>query len=165
MLHDLTIDDPERLGQAAHPSNRGLLWPSRVFASALLVMCLGCVDESSDTPSVSLVELTDSSFQQEVIEANQPMLVEFWAPWCQPCLEMERTMEKVAEEFSGRARVARMRIDENPVTVSAFSVQAPPTVIVFRDGEIIKRRYGKQSEEELAALLSNSFLGRKSEGK
>lgn len=151
------VDEQHRHGQAPFHESGGLFWLGRALVCVFLVVSLGCRERASDPPPVALVELTDANFQEEVIEANQPVLVEFWAPWCEPCLAMAPAMEKVAQEFSGRATVARIRIDENSATASTYNVEAPPAVIVFRDGQVFKRRHGKQAAEELVALLAESL--------
>ncbi len=117
----------------------------------------GCRWESAEPPTSVIVELTDANFQREVIETEQPVLVEFWAPWCEPCVDMMPAMEQVAHEFSGRAKVGKLRIDENEDIASTFDVQSPPAVIVFRNGAIFKRRSGKQTESELQSLLAESL--------
>lgn len=151
------IDDQRRCGHASHQTTGGVLCSYQPIATVLLLLSVGCHDAASDLSSLMLIELTDANFQQEVVQANQPVLVEFWAPWCQPCLEMVPDVEKVAARFSGRAKVARIRIDENPATASAYNVDKPPAVIVFRDGELVKRRHGKQTAEDLVALVSASL--------
>jgi thioredoxin 1 len=157
LVRDRIIDEQNRLGRAAHPLSGGLPWPSLAVALFLLVPSLGCMQEDGNSASIPIVELTDANFRQEVTGAKQPVLVEFWAPWCEPCLEMVPDMEKVAKDFNGRIGVARIRIDENPSTASTYNVNAPPVVIVFREGEVFKRRHGRQSAEELAALLREAL--------
>lgn len=151
------ILENEQRDRASRQSNDGLLCPACAAAIGLLMFSVGCHGRSADQRTTSIVELTDANFQQEVIEAEQPVLVEFWAPWCQPCVEMMPAMEQVAQEFSGRAKVGKLRIDDNDATSSAFGVESPPTIIIFRDGKEFKRRHGKQSKDSLAGLLSASL--------
>jgi len=124
---------------------------------ALVVLSIGCRNVASDSSSTSVIELTDESFQREVVEARQPVLVEFWAPWCKPCLEMEPEIEQLADELSGRVKVARLNIAGAPDTAASVDVSAPPVFILFRDGEVVKRRSGKQTKSALRELISDAF--------
>tara|TARA_R110002096_G_scaffold285154_2_gene478992 strand:- start:707 stop:1114 length:408 start_codon:yes stop_codon:yes gene_type:complete len=130
-------------------------WQIWLLAFNLLFFYIGCHGEASTTPATNIVELTDDNFQSEVLASKQPVLVEFWAPWCRPCVEMSPIVESIAQEFSGKAKVYRMRIDSNFRTLAAFDVESPPYLILFRDGNVIKRRSGKQTERELRDLLTN----------
>lgn len=122
-----------------------------------LALAIGCQGQFGDDPSSAIIELTDANFQREVLESKQLVLVEFWAPWCQPCLEMTPAIEQIAREFSGRAKVGRLRVDEHQELSSTFDVQSPPAVVVFRDGQVFKRRTGKQSEQDLRDLIAGSL--------
>ena len=122
-----------------------------------LALFAGCQGNSDARPPSAVVDLTDATFHQEVLQSRQPVLVEFWAPWCQPCLEMQPAIEQLARDFRGKAKVARINIDDSAETAAAFDVHSPPVVIVFRDGEILKRRSGMQSKRALWELLSSSL--------
>ncbi|WP_425399019.1 thioredoxin family protein [Aeoliella sp.] len=130
-----------------------------IVAIVSLALELGCLQEYEGAASDDIVDVTDANFQQEVLQVNEPVLVEFWAPWCQPCREMEPAIELIAQAFSGRVKVAKMRIDENPGTVAAYKVDSPPAVIVFCNGKVYKRRLGRQDAEGLKALLSDLLTG------
>jgi thioredoxin 1 len=80
-------------------------------------------------------ELTDETFEQEVIAAEQPVVVDFWAPWCGPCKTIEPILAGLAEAHAGRVEFTRMNIDENPATASRYGVLSIPTVILFEGGE------------------------------
>ena len=124
---------------------------------ALVVLSIGCRDVVSNSASSAVVELTDESFQREVIEARQPVLVEFWAPWCQPCLEMQPAVEQLANELRGRVKVCRINIDDAPDVARSYDVNAPPVFLLFRDGDVMKRRSGKQTKSALRELISDAF--------
>jgi thioredoxin 1 len=141
--------------QVTRPNSSGL--PVLFYAVALLICALmpGCQNAASDPSYSSLPEVTDSNFQQSVLEADQPVLVEFWAPWCRPCIEMIPLLEEVSEQFAGRVRILRIRIDENPATAAEYEIDAPPAFLLFRQGKLLKRRLGKQSKTRLTNLLSS----------
>lgn len=120
----------------------------------LVVLSIGCRDVVSNSSSTAVVELTEASFNHEVMESDRPVLVEFWAPWCQPCLEMQPAIEQLADDFRGQVKVARLNIDENPDVAASLDVNSPPVIVLFRDGQIIKRRSGKQTSSALRELIS-----------
>ena len=102
-----------------------------------------------------ILEITDSNFQTEVLESKQPVLVDFWAPWCGPCLRLAPTIEEIAGEFAGRVRVGKLNTDDNTVTPSKYSIQGIPTVILFKGGEAVDRQVGLVPKERLVTLLNS----------
>lgn len=88
------------------------------------------------------VHVSDSSFKKTVLRSDVPVLVDFWAPWCAPCRTIAPFIDKLADEFAGQVKVVKLNVDENPRTAQQFSVQSIPTVIVFRNGEVLERRVG-----------------------
>ncbi len=88
------------------------------------------------------VTVTDATFDRVIREANVPVVVDFWAPWCGPCHMIAPALEALAKEFAGRLLVAKLNVDENPVTASRFGVMSIPTLIVFRNGEPVDRIVG-----------------------
>ena len=80
----------------------------------------------------AISEVTDNSFQAEVLEADTPVLVDFWAPWCGPCRAVAPMLEALAGERAGKLKIAKLNVDENPRSAARFQVQAIPTMIVFR---------------------------------
>lgn len=129
----------------------GLRWTGLLLSLASLA---GCAHEPDGATVSAVVELTEASFHSEVMESDRPVLVEFWAPWCRSCLEMQPAIEQLARDLRGQVKVARLNIDEYPDTAASLGVNAPPVIIVFRDGKVIKRRSGRQNEHALRELIS-----------
>ena len=101
-----------------------------------------------------IAELSDANFAQEVLQASQPVLVDFWAPWCGPCRQITPVIEQLAEENMGSAKVLKVNIDENPQTAQQLNVMSIPTLIVFKDGQEARRFVGVQSKARLQDALN-----------
>jgi len=99
------------------------------------------------------MEFTDQNFDQEVIKSDKPTLVDFWAPWCGPCQMMGPIVEELATELGDKAKIGKLNVDENPVTAQNFTVMSIPTVIIFKDGKVVKKFVGVQSKEVLKEEL------------
>jgi thioredoxin 1 len=104
--------------------------------------------------SENVQEFTDANFDGEVLQADVPVLVDFWAEWCMPCRMLAPAIEQVADEFAGRAKVGKMDTDANMETSVKYGISAIPTVILFKDGDVAKKFVGLTSKDELAAALS-----------
>jgi len=97
------------------------------------------------------VTLTDENFQQEVINSDKPVLVDFWASWCGPCLALGPTIEQLADEYQGRVKVGKLNVDENPAVAQRFGIRSIPTLLVFEGGQVVDQSVGlvpKQALEE-----------------
>lgn len=99
------------------------------------------------------LQITDSTFEKEIINGSGPVLVDFWAEWCGPCHTIAPVLEELAEEYQGRLRVAKVNVDENPETPAQFGVRGIPTLILFEDGELKETLVGVQPKSQLAELL------------
>ena len=98
-------------------------------------------------------EVSDASFEQEVVAASEPVLVDFWAPWCGPCRMIAPSVEAVAKEYAGRARVVKINVDENPSVSQRYGIKGIPTLILFRSGKEEERVVGATSREALSRLI------------
>ena len=99
------------------------------------------------------VTVTDSSFKQEVLDADVPVLVDFWASWCSPCKMIAPIVEELAGEYDGRVKFGKVDVDANPVTPGMFGIMSIPTLIVFRAGKPEERIVGYQPKQALKAKL------------
>jgi thioredoxin 1 len=92
---------------------------------------------------------TDQNFDQEVIKSEKTVLVDFWAPWCGPCQMMGPIIEELAKEIGDKAKVGKLNVDENPMTAQNFSVMSIPTIMIFKNGKMVKQLVGVQFKEAL----------------
>ena len=99
------------------------------------------------------IEISDSTFEDEVLEAEGPILVDFWAEWCGPCKVIGPVVEELAGEFEGRVRVGKLDVDANPNAMNAYQVFSIPTLILFKDGEPVERIVGVTSKAKLAQAM------------
>jgi thioredoxin 1 len=88
------------------------------------------------------LEVTDSTFEQEVLQSAQPVLVDFWAVWCGPCRAVAPIVEELAGEYAGKLKVMKLDVDDNPRTAMAYGVQSIPTLLIFKDGKPAERIVG-----------------------
>jgi thioredoxin 1 len=98
--------------------------------------------------------ITDANFTDEVEGSSLPFLLDLWAAWCGPCRMIAPIVEQLAVEFAGRARVGKLDVDANKRTAARFQVQSIPTLLIFKDGQVVDQIVGLQSKEALAARLS-----------
>ena len=100
-------------------------------------------------------EFTDSSFKIEVLESDQPVLVDFWAAWCGPCHAVGPTIEELADQYDGTVKVGKLNIDENPQATSGFGIRSIPAVLLFKDGKVVERWVGVQPKERYQQALQH----------
>lgn len=100
---------------------------------------------------------TDATFDQLVTQSNVPVLVDFWAPWCAPCLMLGPVLEEVADEYAGRAKIVKINVDEEHLVAATIGVGSIPTIALFKDGEVKKTLIGARPKEEFTALLENAL--------
>ena len=103
----------------------------------------------------SYLTLTDENFQSEVMESDLPVLVDFWAPWCGPCVAMGPVIEALAEEFAGKAKIAKLNVDDNPATAGKFAIRSIPTILIFNQGNLVDGAVGVVSKSALREKLNS----------
>ncbi|MCH8168421.1 MAG: thioredoxin, partial [Proteobacteria bacterium] len=91
---------------------------------------------------MATMAVTDSSFDADVLGADVPVVVDFWAEWCGPCKQISPALEEIAAEMGGKIRVAKVNIDDNPESPSRYGIRGIPTLLIFKDGELIDRKVG-----------------------
>lgn len=106
--------------------------------------------------SEHVTEFTDDNFEAEVLKSSEPVLVDFWAEWCQPCRILAPTIDELAGEFSGRVKVGKVDTDNNRDVSFKYGISAIPTVILFKGGEVVEKFVGLTKKDDLAAALEKA---------
>jgi thioredoxin 1 len=103
--------------------------------------------------SENVAEVNDANFEQDVLQSDQPVLVDFWAAWCAPCRMLSPTVEAVAEKYAGNARVVKINVDENPAVSQRFGIKGIPTLILFKGGKEEERVVGATSKDAISRMI------------
>ena len=109
---------------------------------------------NSATSSKNVRVLTGANFQTEVLEAKEPVLVDFWAVWCGPCKAIAPIVSQLADEFKGRAKVGKVDVDAETTLAKQYNISAIPTLLVFKDGKVVEQIVGLRGKDELRTLLA-----------
>ncbi len=99
------------------------------------------------------IELTEENFTSEVLEADIPVMIDFWAPWCGPCNMVSPIVESLANKYEGKIKVAKVNLDESPALASEYGVRSIPAIFIFNNGQVAERTVGVQPEDALAAMI------------
>lgn len=99
------------------------------------------------------VELTDKNFKTEVLDDSGVVLVDFWAPWCGPCRMVGPIIDELASEYQGKAKIGKLNVDDNPATASKYGIMSIPTMLIFKNGEVVDQMVGVASKAQLVDKL------------
>ena len=99
------------------------------------------------------ININDSNFKQEVLEESLPVLVDFWAVWCGPCLRLAPVIEQIAKEYKGKLKVCKLNVDDAPKTASSYEVMSIPTLAIFKNGKVVKKVVGALPKTELESMI------------
>ena len=105
------------------------------------------------------VEITDGNFEEAVLNSDTPIVVDFWAEWCGPCKMIAPVVDKLAEQYDGRVRFAKVDVDANPTTPGSFGIRGIPTLLVFDGGKEVDRIVGFTSEKDISSKLDAVLAG------
>ncbi len=104
--------------------------------------------------SDTVLELTDANFEDEVVKSDQPVLVDFWAEWCMPCRMIAQTIEDVAGQFQGKVKVGKVDTDSNREVSMKYGISAIPTILLFKNGEVVRKFVGVTPKQDLVTELN-----------
>lgn len=99
------------------------------------------------------LQFSDTVFDQDVINSDVPVLVDFWAPWCSPCRAMSPTVDAVAEEYDGKVKVGKLNTDDNPGTAARFQIRGIPTLLLFKGGKVVEQRVGAMGKPDVKKMI------------
>lgn len=103
----------------------------------------------------NIIAITDSSFENEVVQSKTPVLIDFWATWCGPCKAIAPLLEEIAQQYEGKVKIGKLDVDSNPATPPKFGVRGIPTLILFKDGQVKGTQVGLVSKIELIKFIDN----------
>ena len=104
-----------------------------------------------------IIEISDSTFEQEVLQSDVPVLVDFWAPWCGPCRAIAPVVDELANEYADKLKVAKCNVDDNPKTPSRYGIRAIPTLIIFKGGNVSEQITGAVAKSQIAAAVEKAM--------
>ncbi|MGB1447989.1 MAG: thioredoxin TrxA [Arenicellales bacterium] len=107
--------------------------------------------------SDNIIHVSDDSFEQEVLQSEMPVLIDYWAEWCGPCKMIAPVLDEVASEYADKVRVAKLNIDENPATPPKYGIRGIPTLMLFKNGEVEATKVGAVSKAQLTAFLDENI--------
>lgn len=107
--------------------------------------------------SEKILYLTDDTFEEEVLKSSAPVLVDYWAEWCGPCKMIAPILDEIASEYTGKIKVAKLNIDDNPQTPPKYGIRGIPTLMLFKDGNVEATKVGALSKSQLTAFIDSNI--------
>ncbi len=107
--------------------------------------------------SDNITHITDSSFEQEVLQSDVPVLVDYWAEWCGPCKMIAPILDEIAADYDGKLKITKLNIDDNPATPPKFGIRGIPTLMIFKGGDVQSTKVGALSKSQLTAFIDQSI--------
>lgn len=107
--------------------------------------------------SDAIVHVSDATFESEVLQAQQPVLVDYWAEWCGPCKMIAPILDEISDEYGEKIKVTKLNIDENQDTPPKYGIRGIPTLMIFKDGEILATKVGALSKSQLTAFIDSNL--------
>ena len=104
-----------------------------------------------------IIHISDESFEEEVLQSERPVLIDYWAEWCGPCKMIAPVLDEIATEYSDRLKVVKLNIDDNPQTPPKYGIRGIPTLMVFKNGQVEATKVGAVSKAQLTAFLDDSL--------
>lgn len=107
--------------------------------------------------SENVLEFTDQNWEKDVLGATEPVLVDFWAPWCAPCRQIAPTIEAMAGEYAGRVKIGKVNVDDNSEVAARYGIMSIPTLLLFKGGQVVEQRVGLASRAELDRIVGDQL--------
>lgn len=107
--------------------------------------------------SNNILHVTDATFDQEVLKSSEPVLVDYWADWCGPCKMIAPILDEIANDYTGRIKIAKLNIDENPGTPPKYGIRGIPTLMLFKNGNVEATKVGAVSKSQLTAFIDSNI--------
>ena len=108
--------------------------------------------------STKVVTVSDAEFEQTVLKSEKPVMLDFWAEWCQPCKMLTPTVEELAGDFEGQILVGKLNVDDNPNTATTYGIRGIPTLLFLKDGKVVQQIVGVKSKAEIKKIIEENLL-------
>lgn len=107
--------------------------------------------------SGKIVTVSDAEFESSILQGDKPALIDFWAEWCQPCKMLAPTIEEIAGEYEGKVLVGKLNVDDNPATATKYGIRGIPTLLLFKEGQVVQQLVGVKSKTEIKKVIDENM--------